>query len=175
MKMIKKSIWFCLFVVIFPFISYAGFSKLKNIEGSSMGKYAKPGAPIEIVYSSQKVLAGELSNINIDLLPQVNMGKMDVEIRLGKGLDEISASKKKFIFDLEKERESYNFNLNVVSAVDGLYYIRVMVTIEGKGMRVFAVPVYIGEVTSKRADQPFQKTEKGTDIVVFPANETIIK
>jgi len=144
------------------------------LKGTSVGQYAKPGAPVEISYSSEHVAVGDVTNVDINLTSSATTGTMKVKVKVDKDLNEITTIDKHFSFDLSEEKE-YPLHLEVSADEDGLYYVRVMVTIKGKGMRSFAVPVYVGNGTLRKNKVNIEKMKSGENITVFSAEETIIK
>ena len=145
------------------------------VKGSSIGEYAKPGAPVEISYTSEHVAVGDVTNVDINLTSSVKIGKMKVKVKVDKDLNEITNVDKHLLFDLSKGEKEYPLHLGVSADEDGLYYVRVMVTIKGKGMRAFAVPVYVGKGTLRKNKANIEKTQSGENITVFSAEETITK
>lgn len=145
------------------------------VKGTSVGQYAKPGAPVEIRYSSEHVNVGDVSKIDIVLTSSVTTGAMKVKIKVDKDLNEISNVDKQISFNLEEGKKEYPLHLEVSADEDGLYYVRVMVTIKGKGMRAFAVPVYVGAGTLTKNKANIEKTKSGENITVFSAEESITK
>ncbi len=145
------------------------------VKGTSVGEYAKPGAPVEISYTSENISIGDVSKVDIVLTSSAKTGTMKVKLKVDKGLNEITNVDKHLSFDLDKGETEYPMYLEVSADEDGLYYIRVMVTIKGKGMRAFAVPVYVGEGTLRKNKANIEKTKSGENISVFSAEETIIK
>ena len=145
------------------------------VKGTSIGKYKKPGAPVDISYISEHVQSGEVSRVVIVLVTRVNTGTMKVKVKLGKGLEEISNVDKQLSFDLDTDTIEYPLNMEVTADEDGLYYIKLRVAIKGKGMRAFAVPVYFGEGKLKTSHTAVEKTQEGENISVSAAEETIIE
>ena len=145
------------------------------IKGTSVGKYAKPGAPVDIRYETQHVNVGAVSDINIILTSSSTMGTMKVTVKVDKSLDEISNIEKHLLFDLGKGEKEYPMALQVSADEDGLYYIKLLISIKGKGMRAFAVPVYVGDAVLKTKKAAVEKTEKGENISISAAQETITK
>jgi len=148
------------------------------VKGTSIGNYAKPGAPVDISYESQHVNAGDTSNVNVILTSSTTTGTMKVKVKVDKDLHEISNVKKHLSFDLSEGKKEYPLDLEVSADEDGLYYIRVVVSIKGQGMRAFAVPVYVGDAvlkTKKTAAEhtTIEKTDKGETISVSAAQESI--
>ena len=151
-------------------------SKVKEpvlVKGTSEGAYQKPGAPVEIKYTSEHVDAGEVSKVDIVLIPKVNTGTMKVKVKLGKSLNEISSVDKQQSFDLDSDTKEFPLHLEVSADEDGLYYVKLHVVLKGKGMRAFAVPVYFGEGKLKTANSSIEKTQDGENISVSSAQESI--
>lgn len=115
------------------------------IKGTSVGSYAKPGAAVDIRYSSEQVNVGEVSKVDIFLTTSIELGTMKVVLKVDKGLDRHSDLATDFSFELDKDKKEYPLHLEVSSDEDGLYYVRVLVSIKGQGMRAFAVPVHVGK------------------------------
>lgn len=145
------------------------------VKGSSVGEYAKPGAPVEINYTSEHVSVGDVSKVDIILSSSVKTGTMKVKVKVDKDLNEIIDVDKHLSFDLSKGDKEYPLHLEVSADEDGLYYVRIMVNIKGKGMRSFAVPVYVGKGTLRKNKANIEKTKSGENITVFSAEETITK
>lgn len=157
-------------------IAFTAKSEKPNIvKGTSIGKYAKPGAPVEITYTSEHVDVGEVSKVDIVLSTNVATGKMKVKVKVDKGLDEISDIEKHLSFDLGDAKKEYPLHLEVSAAEDGLYYVKLLVSIKGQGMRAFTVPVYVGDATLRTKKTAVEKTTSGESISVSPAEESITK
>lgn len=151
-----------------------------SVKGTSIGTYAKPGAPVDIRYESQHVNLGDTSKIDIFLTSSATSGSMKVKIKVDKGLHEISNVEKHLSFDLAEGKKEYPLHLEVSADEDGLYYVRIQVAIKGQGMRAFAVPVYVGDAVLKSKKtitehSTIEKTDKGETISVSAAQESIIK
>lgn len=150
--------------------------KPNSVHGTSIGKYAKPGAPVDITYTSEHVNAGDVSKVDIVLMTSVTAGKMQVKVKVDKGLDEMSDIEKHLSFDLDdSSKKGYPLHLDVSATEDGLYYVKLLVSIKGQGMRAFAVPVYVGDGIPKMKKVPVEKTTSGETISVSPAQESIIE
>ena len=145
------------------------------VEGTNVGEYQKPGAPVDIKYTSEHVEIGEVSRVVIVLMPRANSGTMKVKVKLDKALEEVSNVDKQLSFDLETDKKEFPLQLEVSANEDGLYYIRLHIVMKDKGMRAFAVPVYFGEGKLKKVNTTVEKTQKGEMISVSAAEETITK
>ena len=56
---------------------------------STMHQYAKPGAPVDMSYTSQKVDVNETSDVNISLTTSINKGTISAILTLDKHLTSI--------------------------------------------------------------------------------------
>lgn len=153
----------------------AKVDKPQLVQGSSVGKYNKPGAPVEIEYRSEHVTIAEVSKVDISLMPTITDGTMDVKINVDKELTELTNLDKTLSFELTKRDKKYPLHMEVSSQYEGLYYIRVLVSMKGKGMRAFAVPVYVGSGILKQNRANVMKTKSGEEMNLFSAEERIIK
>ena len=143
------------------------------VKGTTVGKYAKPGAPVDIRYTSEHVEAGDISNVDIVFTSSATQGTMKVNIKVDKNLNEHTSINKHLTFDLDKARKEYPVHLEVSADEDGLYYVRILVSIKGNGMRAFAVPVYVGSAQVTKQNVTIEKTKRGENISVSKAEERI--
>lgn len=141
------------------------------VKGSSIGKYAKPGAPVDIRYTTQNVEAGESSEVNIVFTTSVRSGNMYVKIRTDRELLSVKSFENYRRFKLDENRSAYPLQLFMTAEKDGVYYIKLLVDMGEQGSRAFAVPVYIGEGRVKKAKAPMHKTVSGENISVSKAVE----
>jgi len=152
-------------------VLYASGEKI--IRGSSVGKYAKPGAPVDIRFTSQNVEAGESAEVKIDLLTSLESGSMDVSLKLDSGLYSKKNMEDKMHFDLNAKGSPYPVTLYLSANTDNVYYVRLIVRIEGKGARAFAVPVFIGEGRLKKSSSSkLSKSASGEKLSVSKAVES---
>lgn len=149
--------------------------KTKLVKGTSIGQYAKQGAPIDITYVSEHVDIGDISAVHIVLSSRVTSDVMHVKVNVDKGLNEITTVSKELSMPLKAGKGKYPIDLKVSADEDGLYYIKLLTSIKGKGFRAFAVPVYVGSGVLKMNKKPLQKMKNGENITVSPAQESIIK
>jgi spermidine/putrescine-binding protein len=156
--------------------SIAMTAKAKTPEitkGTSIGKYAKPGAPVEITYSSERVEAGETSHVHIALSSRITTGTMQVKLKMSKNLNDLTNISKNQSLAMKKDTKAYPIDLDVSAEQDGLYYVKLIVKLNGR-MRAFSVPVYIGEGQLKKKKTTIQKLPSGEKISVsHGALETI--
>jgi len=145
------------------------------LEGSTQGKYKKPGAPIEMHYTTEHTEMGEEGTVAIELITTAKNNVMQVSIKLDPQLQSVGNFTPQQIFNLEPAKTNYPLNFVVSSQNEGRYYIRISVKIEGKGIRNFAVPVNVGDVSVNPHQSNMRKNSRGENISVSPAEETIIK
>ena len=145
------------------------------IEGSTQGKYKKPGAPVEIHYKSEHIAVGERSTVAIELITYVDNKLMQVSLKLDPQLQSVGSFTPQQSFNLIPSQTDYPLNFVVTSASEGRYYIRVSVKIEGRGIRNFAIPIDVGDTSVNRHQSSVRKNSRGENISVAPAEETIIK
>ncbi len=149
----------------------------KIVKGTTIGYYQKPGAPIDIIYSSTKVGLNEISDVNISLVTSVKSGEMEVNIDVDKNLKVEGETYDKVTFSLDPNEKEYNINLKVSGSKDGLYYIRLLTKMDsgnGVKMRAFAVPIYVGDGKLKnKTNQLIMKALGGENISVSKAEETV--
>ena len=145
--------------------------------GTTIGHYAKPGAPIDMSYETKKVDINEMADVNITLTTHVRYGEMNVELNVDDKLEQVSNISEKLVFQLTPNQRTYTINLKVKSTENGLFYIRLLTSIgKGKGsqMRSFAVPVYIGENPKPKTNgHQIQKVMGGENLSISKAVETI--
>ena len=147
------------------------------VKGTTVGHYQKPGAPIDIIYSSTKVGLDEVSDVNISLLTTVKTGEMEVSIDIDKNLKVEGETYDKVTFSLNPNEKGYDINLKVSCPKDGLYYIRLLTKMNSGSsakMRVFAVPVYVGDGKLKnKTNQLIMKAVGGENLSVSKAEESV--
>lgn len=173
MKNIKLLLLSSLLVGTSSMAMTAKVKEPKVVEGTSVGQYQKPGAPVNIRYTSEQIEAGEESKVHIVLLTAQTSGAMKVKIKIDHHLEQVTKIEKNLSFDLVSGEREYPIDLTVMGEEDGLYYVKLLVSIKGKGMRAFAVPVYVGDGKLKAVKKTIEKTKKGENITVSPAVETI--
>jgi len=149
----------------------------KIAEGTTVGHYQKPGAPIDITYKATKVELNELSEINIVLSTAINSGEMIVNIDFDEKLKREGEAYDSIRFSLTDSTNDYELNFKASASEDGLYYIRLLAKIEDGAstrMRVMAVPIYVGDGKLKRkGNRVIMKAINGENISISKAEETI--
>lgn len=164
-------------LLIAPLFIVMGINS-EPMKGTTVGHYAKPGAPIDITYTTQSHKNNEnnkLYDVNITLTTTVHNGIMKVQLNTGENLTSISSIEKEITFEITPKKRKYPINLQVLAKKDGLYYIRLLAKIDrgiGSKLRAFAVPVQIGKKIVK-PDTIMMKSNSGENISISKAVETI--
>lgn len=174
MKTIKIVLLATLFIGISAIAMTSKVEKPIGIKkGTSVGQYSKPGAPVDITYTTEHVDVGGISEVNIILSSAVESGTMNVVVNVDKNLNQLTDIAKNISFDMGAGEKEYPLNLSVSADKDGLYYVKLLVSIKGRGVRAFAVPVYVGdEKQYEKRNKPIKKTANGENISVSQAVET---
>lgn len=156
-----------------------GLNAKEISSNSTVGQYAKPGAAIDMKYTSQKVDANEVSDVNITLTSTIQKGTISVEMDLDKELIVLGGFEKTFNFQVTSRNEAFTINLQVKSQHIGLYYIRLLSKVdEGYGVktRAFAIPIYVGkekDIKKHRSNIQMKALSNGENISLSKAVETI--
>ena len=148
------------------------------VEGTTLGKYSKPGAPIDMSYKTTKVDANETADVHITLTTTAQSGKVFVSINLDNNLKLMNNIDTNQIFKIVPDSKLFNIDMKVRSEYDGLYYIRLLTKVQTgqhPKLRSFAVPIMVGENPrpKTRAGVTFLKAKNGENISVSKAVETI--
>ncbi len=142
------------------------------LEGETQNQMGKPGLAVDLSYKSEHVEVGEVSDVNITLISQLKQGTLKVKVApLNESL--VGLEEQNFEFKLSESKRSFPINLQVGSSQSGIYYINLIVSLEGEGSRVLAVPVHIGETASKIENKQLERTDNGIAISVSSAQEEI--
>ena len=175
MKIMKTVLLVSLFIGISALAMTSKVEKPIGIkEGTTIGQYSKPGAPVDITYTTEHVDIGGISEVHIVLSSAVESGTMKVAVKVDKNLNQVTNIAKNISFDMGAGAIKYPLDLSVSADKDGLYYVKLLVSIKGRGMRAFAVPVYVGdEKQYEKRNKPIKKTANGENISVSQALETI--
>ena len=145
----------------------------KNISGSSKG-YTKSGSFVTMNYTTQQVKIGELCEVKVTLKTKTKAKQGDIEILLSldKALKEEESVTKEHHFIIQKDKKSHTLHFLVSSKIEGLFYIRLYVTLNDK-ISSFAIPIYVGEYQKSVHSKSLQKTKNGSTIIIYKARETI--
>ena len=146
--------------------------KTDILNGTTLKKYRKPGAPVDIEFTTQRVQSGEVATIDIQLITTEKQGNMQVKIKLDKALSLAEDFKTQREITLDGSK-TYPLEFKVIAPMDGVYHIRLLVEMKNKGFRAFVIPVQIGNGTLKLQHKPLMKNKHGENISVSHAYEKI--
>ncbi|SFV67469.1 hypothetical protein MNB_SV-14-160 [hydrothermal vent metagenome] len=151
----------------------------ESMSGTTIGHYAKPGAPIDMTYLSHSTDNNESSkkyDVNITLTTTVRYGTMKVKVTFDDALIPLTSIDKELSFEITPEQKKYPINMQVSAKEDGLHYIRLLTKIDkgrGSKLRAFAVPVQVGEKKILKRNSVMMKSHSGENISISKAVETI--
>jgi len=146
---------------------------------STLHHYAKPSAPVDMSYTSEKVDVNETSDVNITLSTTIKQGTISTSISLDKALTTLKPLDTNLTFNVTPEEQTFLINLQVKAKEEGLYYIRLLTKVDkgyGAKLRSFAVPIYVGKnigVKKHHDDVQMKFLDSGENISVSKAIETI--
>lgn len=146
---------------------------------STFHQYSKPGAAIDMKYTSQKVDINEASDVNITLTTTIRKGVVSAIITLDENLNSLNEFDNNLTFQIAKNQQDLLINLQVNSKKPGLYYIRLLTKVDkgyGVKFRSFAIPVYIGEqvaIHKTNMNSQMKALGSGENISISKAVETI--
>lgn len=149
-------------------------TKSERIHGTTLGHYKKPGAPVDIDYTTERIRPGGESHVDITLLTPEKDGTMQVKIRLDRALTPAGDFDRVRRFKLDGSKK-YPLSFDVIGERNGVYYIRLLVSMGSKGFRAFAIPLHVGNGQVPLKQKRPTKAPNGENIVVLPAQERIIQ
>lgn len=159
----------------------AGVPGNMRLSGSTQGQYMKPGAPVQLSYTSTKVQVGEISNIEAVLhLTKTDLDQVQVDVNTDPGIVLENSPDLSSFLTLESDKLDYPLTFSARSVELGLQYINLQVTTLRNGQksnRAFSIPVQTGsdrEIQAmKRSISPLEYDESGQAVVSMEAEETI--
>jgi len=166
-------------LIFIPLLLTLGLNAKEISSNSTQRQYSKPGAPIDMRYTSQKVDINETCDVNITLTTAIRSGTVSAFITLDKELTSLTKFNENLTYEIMPEQQDYVINLQVKSAQQGLYYIRLLTKVDkgyGVKLRSFAVPIYVGEkagITKKSLNFSMKALGSGENISISQAVETI--
>jgi len=146
---------------------------------STLHHYAKPGAPVDMSYTSQKVDVNETSDVNITLTTSIKQGTISTIISLDENLISLNTIDTNNTFSVTPEQQTFLIHLQVKAEEEGLYYIKLLTKVDkgyGVKLRSFAVPIYVGENARIRKHHNNTQSKllgSGENISISKAIETI--
>ncbi len=145
---------------------------VQQLEGTSIGHYQKPGAAVDINYSTDIVQASEASTVHITLSSPVTEGRLEISLSTeGRGL--ILPKAHSYGFDMNSQTRSHSMELSVYADEEDRYYITLVAKIVKKEhieSRVFSIPVQVGlnQKIKKPNKNLIQENGTGRKIVIMP-------
>ncbi len=164
-----------------PAASSAGTADKALLSGGTQDKYMKPGAPVQISYTSTKVQVGETSHIQAVLhLTTADIEQAQVSVSVDAGLVLQDSPGLAFALALEPGKLDYPLSFSASSGIAGLQYINLQVKTTRGGeqlSRAFSIPVQTGSDSEiqamKRSTSPVELDENGQAVLPMAAEETI--
>jgi hypothetical protein len=162
-----------------PLLLILGLNAQEVHSGSTARQYSKPGAPIDMKYTSDKVEVNEVSDVNISLSTTARTGTLSVLISIDSNLSSAIELDNNLSYEIQTNKQTFPIHLKVKSKQEGLYYIRLLTKIDqgyGIKLRSFAVPIYVGKdagIKSKEIGSQMKALSSGENISVSKALETI--
>ena len=146
---------------------------------TTIGKYAKPGASVNMSYKAKRVALNEIADLNVVFSTMASTGTLALEVKLDNALKAEETIKSKYLFSLDANQTEHKLNLKVSSSQDGRHYIRILAKLnagEGQRLRSFAIPISVGSGQVKFSKQkPVLKNSNGENISVYKAEEVMIQ
>ena len=166
-------------LILTPLLFLLGLNAKEISSNSTFHQYSKPGAPIHMNYTSQKVDINEICNVKITLSTSIKKGTISTLINLDEKLSSLTKFNDNVSFEVTPNQQEFVIHLQVKSKEQGLYYIRLLTKVDkgyGVKLRSFAVPIYIGEeaeITKKSINSTMKALGSGENISISKAVETI--
>jgi hypothetical protein len=133
----------------------------------------KPGLAVDWNYTSEHVDAGVISNVHIDIFTPLIEGVLKVNIK-SVGVDRLDFEEQHMTFELSSDQKNqFPIDLEVLASVDGEYFLTFELSVEGKGGRIFEVPVHFGTPLQKQSAKNIELTQDGMAISIAKAVEEI--
>jgi len=166
-------------LIFIPLLLTLGLNAKEISTNSTQRQYSKPGAPIDMRYTSDKVDINKVSDVNITLTANIRKGMVSVLINLDKNLKSLNNFDNNLTFEVLPNQQDFLIHLQVKAKQQGLYYVRLLTKVNqgyGVKLRSFAVPVYVGknaEIKSPEISPQMKALSSGENISVSKAVETI--
>ncbi|CAA6806003.1 MAG: Unknown protein [uncultured Sulfurovum sp.] len=166
-------------LLLSPLLFILGLHAQEISSGSTLQQYSKPGAAIDMNYSTEKVDINESSDVNISLTTAVPNGTLSVLISIDNKLSSLKEFDNNLSFEIKPNQQNFLIDLQVKAQTEGLYYIRLLTKIDkgyGTKLRSFAVPIYVGRssnILKKDINASMKALGIGENISVSKAVESI--
>jgi len=133
----------------------------------------KPGLSVDLHYTAEHVNLGATSNVKAVIKTGLTEGVLQVRTKSIKQ-EKLVFDAKEFEFELSNKGDNiFSISLEATSEDDGEYFITIFTSVEGKGGRVFEIPVKFGVIPEKVLSKNVTKTKSGVAIIVSAAEEEI--
>jgi len=171
-----KIVWTLATVVLLVIVmNYQNGTKkvYKVISGDTTKMLKKSNLPVDIKYTSEQVDVNEISNVNIIISSPLSEGSLKVKVKdLKNSLEGLE--NQEYTFVLSQGTNSFPLNFQVLSEVNGIHYISLIFSVEGKGIKSLSIPVNIGkEVSISQKSKITIRNSAGTPLSVSQAEEVI--
>ena len=152
------------------------------LTGSNKGQYMKPGAPVQLSYTTDKVAAvGQISDIQAVLhLTSANVDQLQVDISTDEGVTIHRSPGSSIQLSVQPGQLDYPLQLSASAGNVGLSYINMIVTTVqncNKQSRGLAIPFQVGSdeaVTAlRKAKSPVVFDSDNNPVIPMQAEETI--
>ena len=116
-------------LLLSPLLFILGLHAQEISSGSTLQQYSKPGAAIDMNYSTEKVDINESSDVNISLTTAVPNGTLSVLISIDNKLSSLKEFDNNLSFEIKPNQQNFLIDLQVKAQTEGLYYIRLLTKI----------------------------------------------
>jgi hypothetical protein len=159
--------------VLLLVLGWMSLNQHEVIKGGTVGKYLKPGAPVNFEYQSERVDVNETALVQFKIICSRSVGELNLQIRVDKQLEDESGIEREMTFEVTEEQREFPVEMELQAQENGTYYVRLLVKYTHNGsssLRSYAIPVYVGE--EKRS---IQKSTIGTvpKLSISKAKESI--
>jgi len=135
-------------------------------------KCVKAGAPIAMTYTAPHVDINTDTDVSIEFTSSEKSPLVELTVAADDGLDVLDGILGTQAIILQNGKTTEPLTYRVQSSIDGLYYIKIVAMMKGRGTRAFAIPVTIGKGTPKLKKSKTTNTPQGR-IIIQKAVETI--
>ena len=154
-------------------LGWMSLNQHEVIKGGTVGKYLKPGAPVNFEYKTERVEVNETALVRFKIICSRSVGELNLQIRVDKKLEDESGIEREMLFEVTEGQREFPVEMELHGSDKGTYYVRLLVKYTHNGnssLRSYAIPIYVGE--EKRS---IQKSTIGTvqKLSISKARESI--
>jgi len=142
-----KRILFVVSVLLLA-LGWMSLNQHKVIKGGTVGKYLKPGAPVNFEYQTERVDVNETALVQFKIICSRTVGELTLQIRVDKHLEDESGIEREMTFEVTEEQREFPVEMELHGSDNGTYYVRLLVRYthnESSSLRSYAIPIYVGE------------------------------